>query len=43
MDALTQAIAAQPLSHWTATFAKLCGPWAPVQDSVQLKVEGVVT
>ena len=42
VDALTEAIAAKPLSHWTATFAQLSGPWAPVQDSVQVTEDAQV-
>jgi crotonobetainyl-CoA:carnitine CoA-transferase CaiB-like acyl-CoA transferase len=42
VDALTEAIAARPLSHWTAEFAKLSGPWAPVQDSVQVTADAQV-
>lgn len=30
------AIATQTLAHWTEQFATLSGPWAPVQDSVQV-------
>ena len=33
---LREAIGAQPLAHWTERFATLSGPWAPVQDTVQL-------
>jgi crotonobetainyl-CoA:carnitine CoA-transferase CaiB-like acyl-CoA transferase len=33
---LAEAIAAQPLAHWTTRFATLSGPWAPVQDSLQV-------
>jgi crotonobetainyl-CoA:carnitine CoA-transferase CaiB-like acyl-CoA transferase len=33
---LREAIGAQPLAHWTDRFATLSGPWAPVQDTVQL-------
>jgi crotonobetainyl-CoA:carnitine CoA-transferase CaiB-like acyl-CoA transferase len=31
-----EAIAARPLAHWTERFATLSGPWAPVQDTVQV-------
>lgn len=33
---LQEAIGAKPLAHWTARLATLSGPWAPVQDTVQL-------
>jgi len=42
VDALTAAIASQPLAHWTVTFAGLTGPWAPVQDSVQVTEDAQV-
>jgi crotonobetainyl-CoA:carnitine CoA-transferase CaiB-like acyl-CoA transferase len=32
---IAAAIEAQPLAHWTARFATLTGPWAPVQDTLQ--------
>ncbi|HUR76866.1 MAG TPA: CoA transferase [Acidimicrobiales bacterium] len=35
-EELRQAIGAQPLSFWTARFATLSGPWAPVQDTLQI-------
>jgi crotonobetainyl-CoA:carnitine CoA-transferase CaiB-like acyl-CoA transferase len=35
-EALREAIGAQPLSFWTERLATLSGPWAPVQDTVQL-------
>jgi crotonobetainyl-CoA:carnitine CoA-transferase CaiB-like acyl-CoA transferase len=34
--ALAAAIVAQPLEHWSARFATLSGPWAPVQDTLQV-------
>lgn len=34
--ALREAFAAHPLSHWTARLAGLSGPWAPVQDTLQV-------
>ncbi len=35
--ALFQAvIGTQPLAHWAARFATLSGPWAPVQDTLQV-------
>lgn len=36
MELLQEAIGAQPLSYWTARLATLSGPWAPVQDTLQL-------
>jgi crotonobetainyl-CoA:carnitine CoA-transferase CaiB-like acyl-CoA transferase len=36
VTALREAIGAQPLEHWTKRFATLSGPWAPVQDTLQL-------
>lgn len=33
---LQEAIGAQPLSYWTAKLATLSGPWAPVQDTLQV-------
>ena len=35
-EMLREAIGAKPLAHWTERFATLSGPWAPVQDTVQL-------
>jgi crotonobetainyl-CoA:carnitine CoA-transferase CaiB-like acyl-CoA transferase len=35
-ELIREAIAAQPLAHWSARFATLSGPWAPVQDSLQV-------
>ena len=34
--ALRDAIGAQPLSYWTTRLATLGGPWAPVQDTLQV-------
>jgi len=34
--ALRDAIGAQPLSYWTTRLATLSGPWAPVQDTLQV-------
>ncbi len=34
--ALRAAIGAQPLAYWTAKLATLSGPWAPVQDTLQV-------
>ncbi|MBO2447653.1 CoA transferase [Actinomadura barringtoniae] len=33
---LSEAIAKRTLAEWTERFATLSGPWAPVQDSLQL-------
>lgn len=33
---VAEAIAARPLSYWTAALATLSGPWAPVQDTLQV-------
>ncbi|MFD0686414.1 CaiB/BaiF CoA transferase family protein [Actinomadura fibrosa] len=33
---LREAIAARTLAEWTERFATLAGPWAPVQDSLQV-------
>jgi crotonobetainyl-CoA:carnitine CoA-transferase CaiB-like acyl-CoA transferase len=35
-ELLQEAIGAQPLSYWTAKLATLSGPWAPVQDTLQV-------
>jgi crotonobetainyl-CoA:carnitine CoA-transferase CaiB-like acyl-CoA transferase len=35
MALLQEVIGSQPLSHWTARFATISGPWAPVQDTLQ--------
>jgi crotonobetainyl-CoA:carnitine CoA-transferase CaiB-like acyl-CoA transferase len=32
---IADAIAAQPLAHWTTRFSTMSGPWAPVQDTLQ--------
>jgi crotonobetainyl-CoA:carnitine CoA-transferase CaiB-like acyl-CoA transferase len=32
---IREAIGAHDLAHWTARFATISGPWAPVQDTVQ--------
>lgn len=40
--AISAAIGAQPLAHWTTTFATLSGPWAPVQDSMQVTEDAQV-
>ena len=34
-EAIAATIASQPLSHWSARFATMSGPWAPVQDTLQ--------
>lgn len=33
---LREAFAARPLAEWSERFVTLAGPWAPVQDSVQV-------
>jgi crotonobetainyl-CoA:carnitine CoA-transferase CaiB-like acyl-CoA transferase len=33
---LGAVIGAEPLAHWSTRFATLKGPWAPVQDSLQV-------
>ena len=39
---LAEAIAAKPLAEWSAAFATLSGPWAPVQDSLQVTQDAQV-
>jgi crotonobetainyl-CoA:carnitine CoA-transferase CaiB-like acyl-CoA transferase len=34
--ALREAFAAHPLAYWTTRLAGLSGPWAPVQDTLQV-------
>jgi crotonobetainyl-CoA:carnitine CoA-transferase CaiB-like acyl-CoA transferase len=36
VEILREAIAARPLAEWSERFVTLSGPWAPVQDSVQV-------
>ncbi|XVQ14715.1 CaiB/BaiF CoA transferase family protein [Spirillospora sp. CA-255316] len=36
VEALREAIAGRTLAEWTERFATLSGPWAPVQDSLQV-------
>ncbi|RAY17063.1 CoA transferase [Actinomadura craniellae] len=36
VEILREAIAARTLAEWTERFATLAGPWAPVQDSLQV-------
>lgn len=36
VELLREAIAARPLAEWAERFVTLSGPWAPVQDSVQV-------
>jgi crotonobetainyl-CoA:carnitine CoA-transferase CaiB-like acyl-CoA transferase len=40
--AIREAIGAQPLAYWSAKFATLKGPWAPIQDSVQVSRDAQV-
>ncbi|MFE3543076.1 CaiB/BaiF CoA transferase family protein [Nocardia sp. NPDC059177] len=39
---LRQVIGARTLAEWTERFATLAGPWAPVQDSVQLLADAQI-
>ncbi len=41
-ELLAEAIRAQPLSYWTAKLATLSGPWAPVQDTLQLSEDAQI-
>ena len=36
VEILREAIASRTLAEWTERFATLAGPWAPVQDSLQV-------
>lgn len=36
VELLREAFAARPLAEWAERFVTLAGPWAPVQDSVQV-------
>ncbi|WP_262402824.1 CaiB/BaiF CoA transferase family protein [Actinomadura sp. CNU-125] len=36
VEILRDAISARTLAEWTAKFATLAGPWAPVQDTLQV-------
>ena len=36
VEILREAIGSRTLAEWTARFATLAGPWAPVQDSLQV-------
>jgi crotonobetainyl-CoA:carnitine CoA-transferase CaiB-like acyl-CoA transferase len=39
---LREAIATRTLAEWAERFATLSGPWAPVQDTLQLRDDGQV-
>lgn len=39
---LTKAIAARTLAEWSARFATLAGPWAPVQDTLHAAADAQV-
>ena len=39
---IQEAIGAQPLSFWTERFATLSGPWAPVQDTLQVGADAQI-
>ncbi|WP_099021553.1 CaiB/BaiF CoA transferase family protein [Mycolicibacterium palauense] len=36
VEILTEAMAKRPLAEWAERFATLAGPWAPVQDTLQV-------
>jgi crotonobetainyl-CoA:carnitine CoA-transferase CaiB-like acyl-CoA transferase len=40
---LQEQIATRTLAEWSERFATLAGPWAPVQDTLQLRDDGQVT
>ena len=42
VEILREAIATKPLAEWAERFATLAGPWAPVQDTLQLREDGQV-
>lgn len=39
---LSEAMASRPLSEWAERFATLSGPWAPVQDTLQVAEDAQV-
>jgi crotonobetainyl-CoA:carnitine CoA-transferase CaiB-like acyl-CoA transferase len=39
---LREAIGKRTLAEWTGRFATLAGPWAPVQDTVQVGADAQV-
>ncbi|MFF0011396.1 CaiB/BaiF CoA transferase family protein [Streptomyces sp. NPDC005374] len=39
---LREVLAGRTLAHWTERFATLAGPWAPVQDSLQVASDAQV-
>lgn len=42
MAIIQEVIGAQPLAHWTERFATLSGPWAPVQDTLQVGADAQI-
>jgi crotonobetainyl-CoA:carnitine CoA-transferase CaiB-like acyl-CoA transferase len=42
VEVLTKAIAARSLAEWSARFATLTGPWAPVQDTLQAAADAQI-
>jgi crotonobetainyl-CoA:carnitine CoA-transferase CaiB-like acyl-CoA transferase len=42
VELLREAIGKRTLAEWTDRFATLSGPWAPVQDTLQLRDDGQV-
>lgn len=42
VELLREAIGKRTLAEWTERFATLSGPWAPVQDTLQLRDDGQV-
>ena len=41
-EEIRKAIGAQPLAFWTERFATLSGPWAPVQDTLQVSADAQI-
>lgn len=42
VELLREAIGKRTLAEWTERFATLSGPWAPVQDTLQLRDDGQI-
>jgi crotonobetainyl-CoA:carnitine CoA-transferase CaiB-like acyl-CoA transferase len=42
VELLRETIGKRTLAEWTERFATLSGPWAPVQDTLQLRDDGQV-
>lgn len=42
VEILNEVIATRTLAEWTERFATLTGPWAPVQDSVQIGADAQI-